>query len=62
MFVNVVTFEYGKRTETATAATRHVVQRGLAPRVFEYLFSEIDKAQDEQVRKGASSNVAAALP
>jgi hypothetical protein len=35
---------------------------GLAPRVFEYLFSEIDKAQDEQVRKGASSNVAAALP
>jgi hypothetical protein len=26
------------------------LQRGLAPRVFEYLFAEIDKAQDEQVR------------
>jgi hypothetical protein len=31
------------------------VQRGLAPRVFEYLFSEIDKAQDEQVSTQGSS-------
>lgn len=27
------------------------VQRGLAPRVFEYLFAEIDRAQDEQVSR-----------
>jgi hypothetical protein len=26
-----------------------LLQRGLAPRVFQYLFSEIDKAQDENV-------------
>lgn len=27
-------------------------QRGLAPRVFEYLFTEIDKAQDDNVSGG----------
>lgn len=35
------------------AVTVGVLQRGLAPRVFEYLFTEIDKAQDENVSSSA---------
>lgn len=34
-----------------TSCRRCVLQRGLAPRVFQYLFQEIDKAQDENVSR-----------